>query len=164
MPTLTAAEAVDYAIAHGFERRAVIDDREILRHALSRAMLDHSVADIHQAFTQRIQRAPSRMSRSGQGPRAAESPHPGMQELERETIARMTRGQGSPRHLLSAHLRRDLDHALSPLKRPSARRRRPPVGESEPGPRAPRETGTGKTTLLAAIRDLAERDGYDVRG
>lgn len=163
-PTLTADEAVGYAIAHGFERRAVIDDRQILRTALSRSMLDRTVGEIHTAFERQIQTGALIVVPQRQGATGRKVTTPEMQRLERDNVDRMARGQATAHPLVAAHLRRDVDTLyphLSAHQRDAADHL---LSNSNRVHALQGKAGTGKTTLLAAIRDLAERDGYDVRG
>ena len=87
-----------------------------------------------------------------------------MLELERETIERMRAGQGRNAELVTEGTReaiaRDYDH-LNESQRAAVQEilaNRDQVIALEGA------AGTGKTTALAAVRDAAERDGYQVDG
>jgi ATP-dependent exoDNAse (exonuclease V) alpha subunit len=87
-----------------------------------------------------------------------------MMELERETIDRMRAGQGQHAELVSNSTRetvaRDYDH-LNESQRAAVQEilaNRDQIMALEGA------AGTGKTTALTAVRDAAEREGYQVEG
>lgn len=163
-PRTTARTAVAFAGDRNLEREAVVEERDVLRDALTRSMGQRTVAEIKTEFEQRV--------RSGEFLQVERSPDtpgrafttPEMLDLERDTIAVMRAGQQTRRPLASDEIAR------------SAGQDHPQLGE---GQRAAVEqilasrdqvvalegsAGTGKTTTLAAVRDAAERSGYAVEG
>ncbi len=159
-----AHDAVTYAKAHNLEREAVVEERDMLRDALTRGMGDVTIREVREDFEQRIDaREFLPVERSEHEPgRAFTTPE--MIALERETIDRMHAGQDREpplardetrdaildehRHLNDgqreaiAHILRSHDQILGLDGR----------------------AGVGKTTTLTAIRDAAEREGIASKG
>ncbi len=163
-PATTAHAAVTYAKERTFEREAVVDEREVLRDALTRSMGDRTLAEIKGEFEQRVQAGefvPTEQRPDAPG-RAFTTPE--MLEIERDTIAIMRAGQDTRGPLVSGDTARAvaLDHPeLNDGQREAVRQilaNRDQVMALEG------VAGAGKTTTLAAVRDAAEHEGYAVEG
>jgi len=156
--------AVTFARDRNLEREAVVDERAILRDALQRSLGEARVEDMKQEVERRVvsgdfiavEQEPSTAGRS--------FTTPAMMELERETIDRMRAGQGQHAELGTDSTRdviaREYDH-LNEGQRTAVHQ----ILASRDQVMALEGTaGTGKTTALAAVRDAAEREGYQVQG
>lgn len=152
--------AVDYAVARNIERSAVIDERVVLRDALARSMGEHTVSEIRAEVNRRVESG-ELLLRSHSVSRRFTTPE--MVKLERQNIAMMLEGQGQAKPLAAADIRRDVEHYAVPnvyqraaIEQILSNR---DVVQAFSG-----DAGVGKTTALGVIRDLAEREGYQVRG
>ncbi len=90
---------------------------------------------------------------------------PAMMALEQETIDRMRAGQGQHAGARDGAARatpiaREYTH-LNESQRAAVQEI---LDESRPSEALEGAAGTGKTTALAAVRDAAEREGYEVEG
>ena len=157
-------QAVTFAMHRNIERNAVPHERDYLRDALSRSMGDATVQDIHQEFERQVRagqfvRVPQRAGTPG---RAFTTP--AMIALETQTIAAMREGKETQPALIREdtrlaiareypHLTDDQRAAIDEIV---ANRDRVQALEGV--------AGAGKTTTLAVVRDVAERDGYAVKG
>jgi hypothetical protein len=127
-------------------------------------MGDRTIGEIKAEFSQRIDAGEilSVEARPGSPDRAFTTPD--MLALERETLDRMRAGQQTQKPIASEHLMTSLDRDyphLSETQRGAVHHildRRDQVVVLDG------VAGAGKTTTLAAIRDGAERAGYEVRG
>jgi len=152
-----AREAVAWAIAHLTERESVISHRDIVRHALEygtgTATLAEVAVGIHEAKAARVL-LPVRDGRYTTTKAVM---------AERETIAAVRRGQGRVRPIASIEavqkaaqehrLARDQTEAATFILTTKDR-----VAGVQG------YAGTGKTHMLRAVREVAERAGLTVRG
>jgi conjugative relaxase-like TrwC/TraI family protein len=163
-PTITAGAAVTFAIDRNLERTAVVDERAIMRDALVRSMGERTVDEIKTEIERRVDRAALVQVEPRLGAAARIFTTPEMIDLERHTIAQMRGGQGQYPSLaqLPGDVESALDrHGLNDRQRVAvdailANQDRVVALEGV--------AGGGKTTTLAAIRDAAERNGYEVFG
>jgi conjugative relaxase-like TrwC/TraI family protein len=164
-PDRIAQQAVTYARDHLFERSAVLDRRELLEAALSRAMGEATYAHIQREFAQRAARGEFRtVNHAGACQQYTTA---AMLRMEREVIARMQegnqRGMSDPM-LVDSRIRiAKSDHhpELNASQRQAVDQvflsREKMVGFDG-------VAGAGKTTTLAVIREGAEAQGYKVEG
>lgn len=150
-------EAVVWAIAHLTERESVIGHRDIVRHALEfgtgKTTLTEVMADIREAKKTRV------LFPIGHGrfttTKAIVS--------ESETLAAMRRGQGRARPIatIESARRAAQEHGLAADQSDAAvfilTSKDRVVGVQG-------YAGTGKTHMLRAVREVAERAGFAVRG
>ena len=164
-PPKNAQKAVTWARDHVFERSAVMDRRAILEFALARGMGDTTHAAIQHEFDRRVRTGEFRgVTHNGAGPHFTTT---GMINMEREIIARMREGN---RYSSNDPM------LVSPQARNSVRDRHPELSSAQ---RSAVEdlflsrekivgldgvAGAGKTTVLSAIREGAQMDGYSVEG
>jgi conjugative relaxase-like TrwC/TraI family protein len=154
--------AVTYARDRNFERTAVVDERDVLRDALKRSMGEANFAQVRHHVEQRVRDGALIEVESASPARTFTTEE--MISYERETVAAMRAGQQQHEPLV----RTEMWEAVSD--------RHPHLSASQ---RAAVEAiitsrdrilglegvaGAGKTTSLAALRDAAEHEGYDVRG
>jgi len=161
---ITPAGAVTYAVERNLEREAVVDERVLLRDALSRGMGDVTLHEARNAIEARLEtgelvRVGHTQDRPGSAVTSAE-----MLELEQQTLARMHVGQGRAEALGPAdtaeRLARDHSH-LSESQRAAVTQ---VLASHDQTLGLDGVAGAGKTTTLAAVRDLAEAHGYEVSG
>jgi conjugative relaxase-like TrwC/TraI family protein len=160
----TARAAVTFAKERTFEREAVVDERDVLRDALTRSMGDRTLADVKAEFEQRVQagefvRAEQRPDAPG---RAFTTPE--MLDLERDTIAVMRAGQDTQRPLASVETTRAVEGDHQHLSESQREAVRQILGSRDQVVALEGVAGAGKTTTLSAVRDVAEREGYTVEG
>jgi ATP-dependent exoDNAse (exonuclease V) alpha subunit len=161
---VAAHEGVSYARERGMEREAVADERTLMRDALKHTMGEARLPEVRAEFERRVQShdlieverrpgLPGRAFTTGE-----------MQGYERELIERMKLGQGTREvladgsvreHVMQehAHLSASQQHAVEDVL---TSRDRMMALEGV--------AGGGKTTSLAAVREGAERAGYQVEG
>jgi ATP-dependent exoDNAse (exonuclease V) alpha subunit len=161
---VAAHECVSYARERGMEREAVADERTLMRDALKHTMGEARLPEVRAEFERRVQShdlieverrpgLPGRAFTTGE-----------MQGYERELIERMKLGQGTHEVLADGNVREQVmrEHAhLSVSQRHAVEdvltsRDRMMALEGV--------AGGGKTTSLAAVREGAERAGYQVEG
>ena len=161
---VAARTAVTFARDRSLEREAVIEERVILRDALQRSLGEARIDEIKTEVERRIQAEEFIAAHQTPGTAGRSFTTPAMMELERQTIEMMRAGQEQHRALVTEETRRaiaeDYRH-LNESQRAAVEQilaSRDQVGALEG------MAGTGKTTTLAAIRDAAEREGYQVEG
>jgi conjugative relaxase-like TrwC/TraI family protein len=159
-----AHRAVTFARDRNLEREAIVEERAVLRDALQRFLGEARIDAIKQDFDRRIERGEFVAVEQDPGTPGRSFTTPAMMDLERETIDRMRAGQGQHTELVSKGTRdavaRDYDH-LNESQRAAVQEilaNRDQVMALEGA------AGTGKTSALGAVRDAAEREGYEVEG
>lgn len=159
-----ARRAVTFARDRNLEREAVVEERALLRDALQRSLAEARLDDVKQEFERRVDRGEFIAVDQERSMPGQSFTTPSMIELERDTIERMRAGQGQHAELASEHTReaiaREYDH-LNEGQRAAVQE----ILSSHDQVTALEGTaGAGKTTALAAVRDAAEREGYQVEG
>ena len=162
-PRITAHTAVTFGKDRNLEREAVVDERTLLRDALTRSMGEVTVGDIRAAFEQRV--AAGEFVGVAKAPGAAGRAFTtqDMIDLERDTIQTMRAGQHTQSalsHPTASDLARDHPH-LSDTQRAAVAAI---VASHDQITALEGVAGSGKTTALAAVRAEAERGGYRVEG
>jgi conjugative relaxase-like TrwC/TraI family protein len=160
-----AREAVTYARDRNIEREAVVDERQLIRDALRRSMGESTFREVRQNLEQRIRSGEFvevRRERPGGADRTLSTRE--MLDYERGNITRMKAEQGNHEPLVSEQTRHELtgkfDHRSDSQRRAVEEiltSRDQVVGLEG-------VAGAGKTTSLSAIREAAERQGYQVEG
>ena len=153
-----AHAAVTWARDRQMEREAVVDERELLRDSLRRSMGKAVFSEIKADLYRRIDGGEFVAVEPGSLTTRE------MLDLERDNIARMHAGQGRSDAIAGE---RDLER-LSPsvgTLTDSQRRSVLEILSSRDQVIGLQGTaGAGKTTSLAAIREVAERQGYSIEG
>ena len=123
VPRVSARMAVAYAESRGFEREAVVGERQLLRDALKLSMGEVSLADLRREMDRRVEAGEfiARPAPPGVPGRAFTTRE--MLDLERDTIAIMRAGQRQYPEL-------GADHDARSATRPSPSERRPAVQRS----------------------------------
>jgi hypothetical protein len=153
-----AHAAVTWARDRQMEREAVVDERELLRDSLRRSMGKAVFSEIKADLDRRIEGGEFVAVESG-----SLTTHE-MLDLERDNIARMHAGQGRSDAIAGE---RDLERLSTSAGTLTDSQRRSVLGILSSRDQVIGLQGTagaGKTTSLAAIREVAERQGYSIDG
>jgi conjugative relaxase-like TrwC/TraI family protein len=154
--------ALTYARDKNFERRAVADERELIRDALKRSMGEASFTEIRERFEKSIQSGDFIEVENKSPSRAFTTER--MIQYERDNVAEMQRGQGQNGPLVNPqtwqHVQESHAH-LSPSQRAAVEQI---VSGRDKIMGLEGVAGAGKTTSLSAIREAAECEGYQVIG
>jgi conjugative relaxase-like TrwC/TraI family protein len=160
-----AREAVTHARDRNIEREAVVNERALIRDALRRSMGESTLRDVRENIEHRI-RSGELIEVGRERPNGADrtlTTHE-MIGYERDNIARMQTGRERHDPLVSEETRHQLAGEFGHL----SNRQRCAVEEilSSRDQVVGLEgvAGAGKTTSLTAIREAAERQGYQVEG
>jgi conjugative relaxase-like TrwC/TraI family protein len=160
-----AREAVTYARDKNIEREAVVDERQLIRDALRRSMGESTFREVRNNLEHRIQ--------SGEfievGRQRPEGPDRTlttreMLDYERDNVARMKAGQGGHEPLVSEQARQELAGKFDHLSDSQRRAVEEIVSSRDQVVGLEGVAGAGKTTSISAIREAAERQGYQVQG
>jgi len=154
--------ALTYSRERNLERHAVTDERELMRDALKRSMGDASFAEVRNKFENRVQSGDLIEVESRSPSRAFTTEE--MIGYERNNIAEMRAGQNRHKPMVSSETWRAVEgkHAhLSASQRAAVEQI---VSSQDKIIGLEGLAGAGKTTSLAAVREAAEHEGYEVRG
>jgi conjugative relaxase-like TrwC/TraI family protein len=158
-----AQEAVTYARDRQIEREAVFNERDFLNDALRRSLAGATLKDIRQNFEARLA-AGEFVDRGPSGAGWSYTTRQ-MLEIERANIAFMREGQGRFRDPLAReHVREQSEDRLRHFSDDQREAVREILASHNQIVGLQGSAGAGKTTALAAIRDAAERQGYEVEG
>ncbi|MBI4264307.1 MAG: AAA family ATPase [Acidobacteria bacterium] len=161
---MTVRTAVTFARDRNLEREAVIEERAVLRDALQRSLGEARIEDVKAEVERRVQAEEFITAQQASATPGRAFTTAAMIELERETIHMMRSGQERYRELVAEETRRGIAEDYRHLS-DSQRTAVEQLLTSRDRVTALEGTaGTGKTTTLAAIRDAAEREGYEVQG
>jgi conjugative relaxase-like TrwC/TraI family protein len=161
---LAAQQGMSYARERGMEREAVTDERSLMRDALKHTMGDARLPEIRAEFERRVEsreliEVPRREGLAGRAFTTRE-----MQGYERELIGRMKLGQSTREVLADGNVRQQTMEQHPHLS-VSQRNAVDTVLTSRDQMMALEGVaGAGKTTSLAAVREAAERTGYEIKG
>jgi conjugative relaxase-like TrwC/TraI family protein len=163
VPRVSARLAMAYAESRGFEREAVVHERQLLRDALKLSMGEVSLADIRQEMDRRIEAGEFIAAPAPPGVPGRAFTTRQMLDLERDTIALMCAGQRQHPEISEA-LMRDLRQAHSHLNADQLAAVGQILITRDRVAALEGIAGAGKTTALTAVRMEAERTGYLVEG
>lgn len=158
-----AQQAVTYARDRQTEREAVFNERDFLNDALRRSAGGATLKEIRENVEARLQ-AGEFVDRGPSGAGWSYTTRQ-MLEMERANIAFMRDGQGRFRDPLAREqLRERVEDRLRHLSDDQRQAVREILASHDQIVGLQGTAGTGKTTVLAAIRDASERQGYEVEG
>lgn len=160
----TARQSIAYAMEKNFEREAVADERDLMRDALKRSMGEISTERIRQEFEQET--ASSRLIEKEQahaGPSRSFTSQE-MIDLERENIRLMRAGQDQFQEVANEKTRETIQEEYSHLSNSQQAAVNQVLSSKDQITALEGAAGAGKTTSLTAVRDAAEREGYEVKG
>ena len=156
------AQALSYSREKNLEREAVADERALMRDALKRSMGEATLREVKAEFEKRVQtgefieashRAPGRAFTTGE-----------MIGYERDTINTMRAGQRQHAAIVSFETRREIEREHAHLSQSQRQAVEQILSSRDQVTALEGVAGAGKTTSLAAIREAAEREGYEVEG
>ncbi len=163
-PRTTTQSAVTFSKERNLEREAVVDERDLLRDALRRSMGQATLTDVRSEFERRINDGEFiRAEKKPSSPSRAFTTQE-MLDYERDTIQVMRDGQNKHEALISLDTRRETekDHPhLSDSQRVAVDQI---LSSHDQVMALEGVAGAGKTTSLFAVREAAEREGYEVEG
>ncbi len=154
--------ALTYAQEKNLERHAVTDERELMRDALKRSMGEASFAEIRERFDKRVQSGDLIEVESKSPARAFTTEE--MIGYERSNIAAMRAGQNQHEPLVSSETWREVQEKYAHLSTSQRAAVEQIVSTQDKIMGLEGVAGAGKTTSLAAVREAAEQEGYEVRG
>jgi conjugative relaxase-like TrwC/TraI family protein len=159
-----ARSAVTFSKERNLEREAIADERELLSDALKRSMGQVTLAEIKSDLENR--RAAGEFievgQRNGAPGRAFTTKE--MLAYERDVVHAMLRGQNQQGEIASTVMRSEIETKHSILSESQRRAVAQILSSRDQITALDGVAGAGKTTSLAAIREGAERGGYEVRG
>jgi conjugative relaxase-like TrwC/TraI family protein len=159
-----AKEAVRYARERSLEREAVADERDLMRDVLKRSMGEAPLRDLRREFEQYVRSGGLIEVEHQPGTAGRAFTTDEMIRLEQDNIRLMRVGQNKHPALATFLTRREIEQEYAHLSN-SQRAVVDDILTSRNQITALEGTaGAGKTTALAAIRDAAEREGYQVEG
>ncbi len=159
-----AHQGLGYARERGMEREAVVDERSLMRDALKHTMGDARLPEIRAEFERRAEdrnliEVERRVGRAGREYTTGE-----MQAYERELMTLMKQGQGSRNVLADGKIREQTLQGHSHLSVSQRHAVETVLTSHDQMMALEGVAGAGKTTSLAAVREAAERAGYEVEG
>jgi conjugative relaxase-like TrwC/TraI family protein len=163
-PAHIAQIAVTYAKDRNLEREAVVDERALLRDALRRSLGEAPLKAIKHEFERRIEAGEFVGIEQQPGAPGRAFTTVEMRQLEQDTVQAARAGQG--RHAALAP-EESVQAVAQDRPRLSDRQREAVeqiVRSRDQVMALEGVAGAGKTTTLAAVRDVAERQGYVVEG
>ncbi len=160
-----AQEAVTYARDRNIEREAVVDERVLVRDALRRSMGESTIREVRENLEQRI-RSGEFIEVGRERPNGADRTLTTREMLgyERDNIARMQTGRERYDPLVSDETRQELSGRFGHLSNSQRRAVEEILSSRDQVVGLEGVAGAGKTTSLAAIREAAEPQGYQVEG
>jgi conjugative relaxase-like TrwC/TraI family protein len=161
---ITARTAVSFAAERNLEREAVIEERDLVREALQRSMGSRTLVEVKTEVAARVETGDFLEVAARLGSPDRSFTTPAMRDLERDTIDTMRAGQQTQRSIATEAivptLERDYPH-LNETQRAAVEH---VLTTRDQVVALDGVAGAGKTTTLAAIRDAAERGGYEGKG
>jgi conjugative relaxase-like TrwC/TraI family protein len=154
--------ALTYAQDKNLERHAVTDERELMRDALKRSMGEGSFAEVRERFEKHIESGHLIEVESRSPARAFTTEK--MIQYERDNVSEMRKGQGQHGVLVNPEtwLSVQQNHTHLSASQRAAVEQTLATRDKVVGLEG--VAGAGKTTSLSAIREAAEREGYQVIG
>ena len=159
-----AKEAITYSRDRHMEREAVVDERDLMRDALRRSMGETTFREVRETLDRRIRsgefiQVDLERSRPGKHLTTRE-----MLDYEQDNIAQMKAGQGTQNLLVSEQNQRELAGKFNHLSKNQSQAVAEIFSSRDQLMGLEGTAGTGKTLCLSAIREAAEREGYQVEG
>src|SRR4051812_12704453 len=163
-PDRHAKAAVTYARDKTFEREAVVDRRDLMKEALTRACGHASFERVKDAFDERARRGDLvRVDRDARRSPSENYTTPAMIATERRNIEFVQQGRDRCRPLANDRIREETVRAshLSASQRKAVNEI---LSNRDRVFGLQGVAGSGKTTTLREIRNAAQRQGYKVHG
>ena len=163
-PHTTARSAVTFSKERNLEREAVVDERELLRDALRRSMGEATLTEVRAQFEKRINAGEFIGVEKELGAPERAYTTQEMIDFERDTIQVMREGQNRHSAIVSADIRRRVEIGHPHLSESQHRAIEQILASRDRVTALEGVAGSGKSTSLAAIREAAESEGYQVEG
>ena len=141
-----------------------MEERAILRDALQRSLGDARIEDVRREVDRRIERGEFIQIQPEPGTPGRTLTTPAMMELERKIIDWVRAGQGRHPELVTERTRDATAREYAHLNESQRRAVQEILTSGDQVTALEGAAGTGKTTALVAVRDAAEREGYQVEG
>lgn len=155
-------QAVSYSRERNLEREAVSEERDLLRDALKRSMGEATLGEVKVEFEKRVQSGEFIGTSSRTPGRAFTTSE--MINYERLTIEAMREGQKQHAPIAASDVRNESENGHRRLSGVQWQAVQQILSSRDKIMALEGIAGTGKTTSLAAIREIAEREGYKVQG
>ena len=159
-----AKEAITYARDSLFEREAVADERLIFRDALRRGIGETTYAEVRADFEARRQRGDFRSVETAKYASGRSFTTQEIIAAERANIAHVLAGRNAVQPIMSAELAQDQARSRDFLNDTQLRVIEEVLNSTDRIHGLQGRAGSGKTTVLASIREGAEKSGYIVEG
>jgi conjugative relaxase-like TrwC/TraI family protein len=160
--TNVVGQALTYSREKNLEREAVVEERDLLRDGLIRSMGDATVVEAKAEFEKRVQ-AGAFIETNNHGPGRAFTTEE-MIDCECETIQMMRAGQSQNEPIAGFKTRRQIEQDHSHLSESQRAAVEQILSSRDQVTALEGVAGAGKTTSLAAIREAADREGFNVEG
>jgi conjugative relaxase-like TrwC/TraI family protein len=154
--------ALTYAQDKNLERHAVTDERDLIRDALKRSMGEAGFGEVRERFERRIESG-SLIQVESKSPARAFTTE-GMIQYERDNVTEMRAGQAQHGPLVSPEAWQSVQQNHTHLSTSQRAAVDQIMATQDKIIGLEGVAGAGKTTSLAAVRDAAEREGYQVIG
>ena len=154
--------ALTYAQDKNLERHAVTDERDLMRDALKRSMGEAGFGDVRERFEKRIESG-SLIEVEGKSPARAFTTEK-MIQYERDNVSEMRKGQGQHGVLVNFETWQSVQQNHTHLSASQRTAVEQTLATQDKIVGLEGVAGAGKTTSLSAIREAAEREGYQVIG
>jgi len=154
--------ALNYVCEKNFDRRAVVDERELMRDSLRRSMGHASFAEVRDRFEKRIESG-NLIERDSKSPARAFTTK-GMVAYELDTIAMMRAGKNQHKALVAPQAWREVEDKQIHLTTSQRAAIEQILSSQDKITGLEGVAGAGKITSLGTIREAAEGDGYQVQG
>jgi conjugative relaxase-like TrwC/TraI family protein len=155
-------QAISYSRERNLEREAVSEERDLLRDALKRSMGEATLGEVKVEFEKRVQSGAFIGTSSRTPGRAFTTDE--MINYERQTIETMREGQKQHAPIAVSDVRNEIEKGHRRLNEVQRRAVQQILSSRDKIMALEGVAGSGKTTSLAAIREIAEREGYKVEG
>jgi conjugative relaxase-like TrwC/TraI family protein len=157
-------QALAYSTERNLEREAVADERALLRDAMSRSMGQATFAEVKAGLERKSQFGElTELQEHSNSPSRAFTTKE-MQSYEREAIQGMREGQDQFSEIASQRSRDSIERIYPHLNERQRQAVTQILSSRDRVMALEGIAGSGKTTSLAAIREVAERHGYKVEG
>ena len=154
--------ALTYAQDKNLERHAVTDERDLMRDALKRSMGEAGFGAVRERFEKRIESG-SLIEVEGKSPARAFTTEK-MIQYERDNVGEMRKGQGQHGALVNSETWQSVQQNHTHLSASQRTVVEQTLATQDKIVGLEGVAGAGKTTSLSAIREAAEREGYQVIG
>lgn len=154
--------ALTYAQDKNLERHAVTDERDLMRDALKRSMGEAGFGEVRERFEKRIESG-SLIEVEGKSPARAFTTEK-MIQYERDNVSEMRKGQGQHSVLVNSETWQSAQQNHTHLSASQRTAVEQTLATQDKVVGLEGVAGAGKTTSLSAIREAAEREGYQVIG